>query len=527
MAAGEPGVEVPFDLKERAMDEAPVGITISDPDRPDNPLIYVNRAFERVTGYPRSEVLGNNCRMLQGPESDPETVARMREAIDAEEPVQVEILNYRKDGTEFWNEVTIAPLTNHAGEVTNFVGFQADVTARKEAELALERERANLAHLVERINGLLGDVTETLMRAVAREGTEREICERIVSADPYVFAWFAEPDRVHDVLLPSTWAGSDGSIADFSLSFESDEPTARAFRAASIQTANDLTGSPLAGRIDGVRSVAAVPLTYGETTYGVLTVYGGEPAVFDDNELVVIEALGRSIATAINAAESRRILVADNYVELEFAISDRSFFPVKLSAELDCEFDFEGSVARNGDLSMFFTADADHEAIIDYSKDIDEIETVSHVSGHGESTLVKFDLATGSIIADLAERGVKTRAIALTDGTGRMTLELPPETDSRAIVNRFRDRYPASELVAYRERERPPTTKQEFIAGLEDRLTDRQLTALRTAFVSGYYDSNRRTAGDALAESMGISRATFHQHLRAAERKLVAEFFER
>ena len=525
MATGESEFEVPFELKERAMDEAPVGITISDPDRPDNPLIYVNDAFERVTGYPREEVLGNNCRMLQGDESDPAAVAAMREAIDGEEPVKVELVNYRRDGTAFWNEVTIAPLRDDDGNVTHFVGFQSDVTARKEAELAVERERANLEHLVDRINGLLNDVTEALMQAVAREETEQEICDRIVDADPYLFAWFAEPRLAHDVLVPSTWSGDAGSFGEVEIPFDGDDPTARAYRNRSIQTIDNLSGTSLDGHIDGARSLAAVPLTYGETTYGVLTVYAVEEGTFDENEIVVLEALGRAIATAINAAESRRILVADNFIELEFSVRDRDLFVVDLSNELDCWLEFQGSVSHNGDLSMFFMTDAEPDAVIEFLDGIEDVEGTTHISGEGESTLLEFRMAPRSIIADLAERGVKTRSITVETGQCRLQLELPPGTDSRAIVQRLRDRYPDSELVAYRERERPPTTKQEFIADLEDRFTDRQLTALRTAFVSGYYDADRRTSGDDLADSMGISRATFHQHLRAAERKLMAEFF--
>jgi predicted DNA binding protein len=111
------------------------------------------------------------------------------------------------------------------------------------------------------------------------------------------------------------------------------------------------------------------------------------------------------------------------------------------------------------------------------------------------------------------------------DGRAHITLELPPEVDVRTVATLLRDRYTGTELVASRTRDRPATTKQEFIAEVEARLTDRQVTALQKAYLSGYYAPNRSTTGDELAESMGISRATFHQHLRAAEQKLMAEFF--
>jgi PAS domain S-box-containing protein len=134
-------------LKERAMDEAPVGITVSDPSLPDNPVIYANAAFERITGYPIEEVVGRNCRFLQGEDTDPETVARMRRAVDNWEPVTVEVRNYRRNGEEFWNQVTIAPIYDEDGEPSHYVGFQQDVTDRKRAEENLETERDRLALL--------------------------------------------------------------------------------------------------------------------------------------------------------------------------------------------------------------------------------------------------------------------------------------------------------------------------------------------------------------------------------------------
>jgi PAS domain S-box-containing protein len=134
-------------LKERAMDEAPIGITISDPDLEDNPVIYANAAFERITGYPIEEVVGRNCRFLQGPDTDPETVAKMRRAVDSWEPVTVEVRNYRRNGEEFWNQVTIAPIYDDDGEPSHYVGFQQDVTDRKRAEESLETERDRLALL--------------------------------------------------------------------------------------------------------------------------------------------------------------------------------------------------------------------------------------------------------------------------------------------------------------------------------------------------------------------------------------------
>jgi len=127
-----------LELKSRAMDEAPVGITITDPDREDNPMIYVNEGFEALTGYSEEEAVGRNCRFLQGAATREQPVAEMRRAIDRAEPVSVELRNYRKDGSQFWDRVSIAPVRDQAGTVTNYVGFQEDITERKEREMDLQ-----------------------------------------------------------------------------------------------------------------------------------------------------------------------------------------------------------------------------------------------------------------------------------------------------------------------------------------------------------------------------------------------------
>jgi PAS domain S-box-containing protein len=133
-------------LKDRALDVAAEGITIADARLPARPLIYANDGFERLTGYPVGEVLGRNCRFLQGPESDPTAVAEIRAAIAEQRECIVEILNYRRDGRSFWNRLSVTPVRDESGVVTHFIGIQSDVTARREAEEGLRRAKAALDH---------------------------------------------------------------------------------------------------------------------------------------------------------------------------------------------------------------------------------------------------------------------------------------------------------------------------------------------------------------------------------------------
>jgi PAS domain S-box-containing protein len=117
---------------------------VTDPSQADNPIIFCNEAFRKLTGYSDEEIIGRNCRFLQGPETDRETVAKIRDSIAAGRDVAVDILNYRKDGSTFWNAVFISPVRDEAGKIIYFFASQLDFTTVKsrEADLAAARHEA-------------------------------------------------------------------------------------------------------------------------------------------------------------------------------------------------------------------------------------------------------------------------------------------------------------------------------------------------------------------------------------------------
>jgi len=117
-------------------------MVITNPREADNPVVFVNDAFCRFTGYSREEILGRNCRFLQGPESDLATVERIRAAITAEEPIEIDIRNHAKDGRPFWNRLLIAPVHDANGTLAYFFANQYDVTVERENLAARTRELA-------------------------------------------------------------------------------------------------------------------------------------------------------------------------------------------------------------------------------------------------------------------------------------------------------------------------------------------------------------------------------------------------
>lgn len=125
-------------------------MVITDPSLPDNPIVFCNEAFQSLTGYSLDEILGRNCRFLQGPQTDQAQVRRLREAIERGESVDVDLLNYRKDGSTFWNALYLSPVRNDAGEIRFFFASQLDVTERVEAQKLIAEQRQQVQMEIER-----------------------------------------------------------------------------------------------------------------------------------------------------------------------------------------------------------------------------------------------------------------------------------------------------------------------------------------------------------------------------------------
>src|SRR5690349_16162793 len=126
----------------RSIRLSPIATVISNPRRPDNPIVAANAAFCALTGYSEEEIVGRNCRFLAGPATEPWLTERIRQALRDLRPALTEILNYRKDGSPFRNAVLIAPLFGADGEVAWFLGSQVEVDPGSAAPLALRRQRA-------------------------------------------------------------------------------------------------------------------------------------------------------------------------------------------------------------------------------------------------------------------------------------------------------------------------------------------------------------------------------------------------
>jgi len=133
----------------KALQTAQQNFVVTDPSLPDNPIVYASQGFLNLTGYSLDQILGRNCRFLQGPETDPKAVEHIRKAIEQGNDMSVCLLNYRVDGTTFWNQFFIAALRDASGAVTNFVGVQCKVSDQYAAQITKQQEEEDAAAAAE------------------------------------------------------------------------------------------------------------------------------------------------------------------------------------------------------------------------------------------------------------------------------------------------------------------------------------------------------------------------------------------
>ncbi|WP_313538629.1 histidine kinase famiy protein [Sphingomonas sp.] len=170
-------------------------MTLTDPNQPDNPIVFANKAFLDLTGYEEHEILGRNCRFLQGAETDRDAVAELRAAIDAKEAIALELINYRRDGSSFWNAVFIAPVLGPDGELLYFFASQLDVTRRRESEQSF-RQAQKMEAIGQLTAGLAHDFNNLL---------------QVVSGNVDIVASQVEDDRHQRLLNNAARAADRGS----------------------------------------------------------------------------------------------------------------------------------------------------------------------------------------------------------------------------------------------------------------------------------------------------------------------------
>lgn len=449
-------------------------------------------------------------------------------------PVAVSFEEYFP-GLETWLAVRTVP----TGE--GLAIYLRDVTRQRTLQRDLEDREAELNRL-NRINAIIQEIIREVVGATTREEIERTVCERLASADLYEYIWIGERDLTDDRLRHRFAAGEYDGVVDLGVGQGddvADSPEQIAVRTGETQVIRQLVDNDaVPDRIQreafahGLQSSIAVPLRYGNATYGVMGVYATHPDAFSERERESLETLGVTAGFVINAARQRNLLLSDTVVELTFSVTDPDVCFVSAASTFDCELTVEGIVPMDeGVLICFVTVEgARPQAILDVLDESTGTETgrvIHEVTTDGKTGgLIEVVLTRESPLLVLVERGATVRRAEFDRDSGRVVAEVAPDAEVREIVESVSTAHPGTELRSKREQQRSVKTAQEFRSSLHDRLTERQRTALRTAFHGGYFESPRDSTAQELAETLDISSPTFHDHLRAAEWKLLDALFE-
>ncbi|WP_255170215.1 PAS domain-containing protein [Natrononativus amylolyticus] len=458
-------------------------------------------------------------------EDDRERVERSVESVVATGgEYREEYRVWNADGNVRWVVARGSVECDDDGNPVTFPGALVDITERKRAEKELERHRNQLEAL-NSLHEVVRDITDAVIEQSSREEIEETVCERLAASDSYEFAWIGDVDVQSQAITLRAEAAVDGTLNDATIPVNRDgewhrEPVERAISRREMQVARDLEFD----HDSGSASTAAIPVVYEDTLYGVLAVYADRPNAFTDDERSVIGQLGEIIGHAIAAIERQRALMSDEVIELEFTIGD--FFGAIHGLEaVDGTITHDRAVpAGDGVFLEYGTATEDAMAAIETLVDAESVphwESVHALRIDGDATHFELRLVDPPMFSTITAYGGSIDEARIEDGDYYMRLHLPPSTNVRRIVDSITETYPRIELVSQRQvdRDRKPATGPQ--SAFFERLTDRQRAALEAAYYAGYFAWPRDTNGEEVADSLGISAATYHQHLRSAQRKLL------
>lgn len=302
-------VETDLLLRNRAIEASPVGVMITDAGQPDNPIIYVNPAFEEITGYTAHEVLGRNARFLRNDDHEQPDLEELRAALRDQRECHVTLRNYRKDGRMFWNALRIAPIFDGHNRLMYFVGIQNDITARKVAEDELRS---------------LYNATTILFRSTHLPDLGRQIAESVVREFNYVDCGVILVDEQRQRLIRLARAGEYSVHAALEQTTDGPGLVPLAVRTSEVVYAADVTRHPdyVVG-IPETKSELVIPLNTSKGVIGVLDLQSTRFDAFSERDRRVLLVFAEHAATALEIVKLYEE-VNQYAAELEWRVARRT-----------------------------------------------------------------------------------------------------------------------------------------------------------------------------------------------------------
>ncbi|MFQ3295087.1 MAG: PAS domain S-box-containing protein [Halobacteriales archaeon] len=490
----------------------------------DREFTFVNDALCDMLGRSREELLGTDVRELFLDEDLKRAAADMRERVVSGDLSKgtLDATAKTPDGERIDLEANYRLLGEaEEDEFPGSAGVIRDVTERNRREREIARQRDELERITH-INDLVLDVIRSLVETSPGEDFETAICTQLAGDDPYQFAWIGHDAVDGTVVQPRVNDGIDETTVIDRLQTEDDpleQLVTETLRTGSVRTDHDDEGLDM----------ATIPIGHGTATDGVLCLGTDRAGEFGDREQEGLAVLGETIGFVRNALENRKLLVTDAVVELEFAVRDAKSPVVAAASETEATISLEGYVEADDGIWLLYLGvqEGASTTVAEALKGVESVASArvltaeDDAGGHVEARV------TGTCLPrTLLACGGSVRTGTATAGEARFVVEVPIGSDVRRVVERVTGKYPNATLLAQRERDGAVQPPGRISHLLEDELTDRQRSALRTAYHAGYFKWPRESTAEEVADAMDISSPTLHSHLRRGERKLLRTLFD-
>jgi DNA-binding CsgD family transcriptional regulator len=368
---------------------------------------------------------------------------------------------------------------------------------------------------------IAADLGEELATASTQTGIQKVVCERLGATDDCRFAWAG--DVVGDNrVIPQEHDGIESNAIEALLT-QHGEQVSQAIGSGDVQV---VAKTDATENTTDVATHVFVPIVTGDTVRGMCGI-GIESSDFDTIERKLFAAIGVQIGHALGAVEHKRLLLADSVMELTIQCTDSEAFFSTASAALDCTFRLSGIVPIEGDSLLCFVVvtGSTPEAVLTFADDTSSVDRARLIRDHGDSALIECTVTDDPAVV-VVERGGSISELISEKGQERLVSEVATDADTRSMIDSVTSEFPDSYLRAKREREKPVETKVGLRESLSELLTPKQESALRVAYLGGYFEWPRASTAEELAESMDISSPTLHNHLRNAQQKLLMAFFD-
>ncbi|MFB6254394.1 MAG: PAS domain S-box protein [Halobacteriaceae archaeon] len=491
-------------------------------------ITYINERASELLEVDRDAILGENLRD-EFPEAIETTFAdQIQEAFEKQETRRIEEYYPPLDT---WFQVTVYPSD------TGLSIYFNDITDRKRQEQQIRQQRNKLAFLTQ-LNSIIQEIYEGVLEAESEEEILEIVVPRFIESTHIDFGWYGEVQQVNQQLSPMVSSDGYDEYLEEQTASLAEEPNrtlpTEAIESETLVVNNNLAAEDNTSRWEkqaaeyDFKSALSIPIVYQDINYGVLTFYDTDTNAFGDEEIDVLEQLSEMLGHAINAIELKQGLLTDNRIELEFSIGAPNRDLFRLAKEFATTIEFRGTASTAGPEQREFyrITDIDFDEFKQAANNMENIDSVNYISDSREGQLVSITFTHTSGSELVAQYGGEIESLTIQSEGADLTVTLPKTVNIQEFIDTLQDEFQDVDLRAKRARDRPEQIAQNFRSSFEKSLTSRQREALETAYHGGYFEWPRGSNAEEIADTMGISAPTLHEHLRSALSKLLSNLFD-